>query len=80
MLVEDARGDNMEEAYSRAGHNCLIGSDECLLLFTPSCCSECPGGTMLLTTLGQRSSGSCPSGTQLSPQDSYLGYPPCPES
>ena len=24
--------------------------------------------------------GSCPSGTQLSPQDSCLGYPPCPES
>ena len=22
-------------------HNCLIGSYECLLLFTPSCCSEC---------------------------------------
>ena len=22
-------------------HNCLIGSHECLLLFTPSCCSEC---------------------------------------
>ena len=31
MLVEDARGDHMKEAYSRAG----------LLLFTPSCCSEC---------------------------------------
>ena len=42
MLVEDARGDHMEEAYSRAGpHNCLVGSHECLLLFTPSCCSEC---------------------------------------
>ena len=23
-------------------HNCFIGSHECLLLFTPSCCSECP--------------------------------------
>ena len=22
-------------------HNCLVGSNECLLLFTPSCCSEC---------------------------------------
>ena len=22
-------------------HDCLIGSHECLLLFTPSCCSEC---------------------------------------
>ena len=21
-------------------HNCLVGSHECLLLFTPSCCSE----------------------------------------
>ena len=40
MLVEDAIGDHTEEAYSRA-HNCFIGSHECLLLFTPSCCSEC---------------------------------------
>ena len=41
MLVEDARGDHMEEAYSIAwSHNCLVGSHECLLLFTPSCCSE----------------------------------------
>ena len=22
-------------------HNCFIGSHECLLLFTPFCCSEC---------------------------------------
>ena len=22
-------------------HNCFIGSNECLLLFTPSCCGEC---------------------------------------
>ena len=22
-------------------HNCIIGSHECLRLFTPSCCSEC---------------------------------------
>ena len=22
-------------------HNCFIGSNECVLLFTPSCCSEC---------------------------------------
>ena len=35
MLVEDARGDHMEEAY------CLVDSHECLLLFTPSCCNEC---------------------------------------
>ena len=42
MLVEDAIGDHTEEAYSRAGLiNCFIGSHECLLLFTPSCCSEC---------------------------------------
>ena len=42
MLVEDAIGDHTEEAYSRAClHNCFIGSHECLLLFIPSCCSEC---------------------------------------
>ena len=42
MLVEDARGDHMEEAYSRAGLiNCLVGNHDCLLLFTPACCSEC---------------------------------------
>ena len=34
MLVEDARGDHMEEAYSNAD---LICSHECLLLFIPSC-------------------------------------------
>ena len=39
MLVEDARVDHMEEAYSRAGLM-TIGSHECLLLFTPSCCCE----------------------------------------
>ena len=26
MLVEDARSDHMEEAYCRAGVNCLVGS------------------------------------------------------
>ena len=36
----------MQEAYGRGilqsrSHNCLIGSHECLLLFTPSCCCEC---------------------------------------
>ena len=36
MLVEDGRG--ILQSWS---HNCLIGSHECLLLFTPSCCSEC---------------------------------------
>ena len=42
MLVEDAIGDHTEEAYSQSrSHNCFIGSHECLLLFTPSCCSEC---------------------------------------
>ena len=41
MMVEYARGDHMEETYSRAGLNCLVDSHECLLLFTPSCCSEC---------------------------------------
>ena len=35
MLVEDARG-----ILQSRSHNCLIGSHECLLLFTPSCCSE----------------------------------------
>ena len=53
MLVEDARGDHMAEAtiwqrrpYGRGilqsrSYNCLVGSHECLLLFIPSCCSEC---------------------------------------
>ena len=36
MLVEDERG----ILQSRC-HNCFIGSHEYLLLFTPSCCSEC---------------------------------------
>ena len=31
-------GDVMDVVFS---HNCFIGSHECLLLFTPSCCSEC---------------------------------------
>ena len=39
MLVEDVRGEHMEEA--SWSHYCFIGSHECLLLFTPSCCSEC---------------------------------------
>ena len=33
ILVEDTRGNHMEEVYSRAG---LITA-----LFTPSCCSDC---------------------------------------
>ena len=40
MLVEDARGDHMEEAYPRA-HDSRVGSHECHLLFTPSCGCEC---------------------------------------
>ena len=39
MLVEDTRGDQMEEAYSRAG--LITGLKEYILLVTPSCCSEC---------------------------------------
>ena len=35
---------------------------------------------MLLTTLGQRSTGSSPLGTQLTPQDGCLGYPPFPKT
>ena len=36
MLVEDARG-----ILQSRSHDCLIGSHECLLLFTSSCCCEC---------------------------------------
>ena len=35
MLVEDVRG-----IHQIRSHDCLIGSHECLLLFTPSCCCE----------------------------------------
>ena len=40
MLIEDARGDHMEEAYSRAG---LIAALYVAMsvLFTSSCCREC---------------------------------------
>ena len=31
---------HMEEAYQSRYHNCLVGSHDYLLLFTPSCCSE----------------------------------------
>ena len=43
MLVEDKQGYHMEEAYSRAGliTALYVGNHECVLLFTPSCCSEC---------------------------------------
>ena len=37
MLVEDARGDHEEEAFS------FVGSHDCILLFTLSCCGECLG-------------------------------------
>ena len=40
MLVKNRIDDHTEETYSRAGL-IFIGSHECLLLFTPSCCSEC---------------------------------------
>ena len=33
----------------------------------------------MLPTILQISTGSCPSGMQLFPQDSCLGYPPYPE-
>ena len=36
MLVKDARG-----MLQNRSHNYLVGIYECLLLFTPSCCSEC---------------------------------------
>ena len=39
-LVDVTRSDHMEEEYSRTDL-ILIGSHECLLLFTPSCCCEC---------------------------------------
>ena len=41
MLVEDTRGDHIEETNSRAGRITDLYSHECLLLFTLSCCSEC---------------------------------------
>ena len=36
MLVEDGRG-----ILQNCSHNSLMGSHECLLMFTPSCCCEC---------------------------------------
>ena len=42
MMVEDAIGDHTEESILQSrSHNCFIGSHECPILFTPSCCSEC---------------------------------------
>ena len=40
-------------------HNCFIGSHECLLLFTPPCCSEC--FSMRIVRAG------VPQGSKLSP-------------
>ena len=45
QLVNAGRGCN-RRPYRRGilqswSHNFLVGSHECLLLFTPSCCSEC---------------------------------------
>ena len=38
ILLEDARGDHMGRGILQSrSHDCLIGSYECLLLFTPSC-------------------------------------------
>ena len=36
MLVEDARGIDQSRS-----HDCIMGSQDSLLLFTPSCCCEC---------------------------------------
>ena len=36
IRVEDARG-----ILQSRSHDCLLGSHEYLLLFTPSCCGEC---------------------------------------
>ena len=42
MLVEDEIGDHDRRGILQSrSHNCFIGSHGCLLLFTPSCCSEC---------------------------------------
>ena len=44
ILVKDASGYHMELGrcmLQSRSHDCLIGSHECLLLFTPSCCCEC---------------------------------------
>ena len=45
QLVNAGRGCN-RRPYKRGilqsrSHNCFIGSHECLILITPSCCSEC---------------------------------------
>ena len=40
MLVDDARGDHMEETLQSRSYDCLVGIHESLL-FTTSYCSEC---------------------------------------
>ena len=45
QFVNAGRGCNrrpyIRDILQSRSHNCFIGSHECLLLFTPSCCSEC---------------------------------------
>ena len=41
MLVGCNRRPYRSGILQSRSHNCFIGSHECLLLFTPSCCSEC---------------------------------------
>ena len=40
MLVEDARGNHLEDILQSRSSDCLVGSHECLLLVTPSCFGE----------------------------------------
>ena len=41
MLVEDTRSDHNGRGILQVrSHDCLIGSHECILLFTPCCCCE----------------------------------------
>ena len=56
---------------------CTRGSCESSMSMFGGVLAWCVSGVNNATDdLGQRSTGSCPSGTQLSPQDSCLGYPP----
>ena len=42
MLVEDAKRRPYRIGILQSpSHHCFVGSHECLLLLTPSCCSEC---------------------------------------
>ena len=40
MLVDDARGDHGRGILQIWFHDCIVGSHECHLLLTPSCCGE----------------------------------------